>query len=144
MQAFRSTSHRVEPNVTPMVDVMLVLLIIFMVVAPGLMTGLLLTLPTAENLREHPDDPGDQTLGIDAEGHYYLNKRPIPRGELANALTAIYAARPNDRVLCVRADKKLSYSVVLDALDVARQNGALVAGMISEKPSQSNARRRTR
>jgi len=56
------------PNVTPMVDVMLVLLIIFMVVAPSLLDGFLAEPPTATNVRDHPNDSADVTLGIDATG----------------------------------------------------------------------------
>jgi len=66
------------PNVTPMVDVMLVLLIIFMVVAPALLAGFNADPPQAQNIKDHPeDDQTDQVLGIDKDGNYYLNKKPI-------------------------------------------------------------------
>ena len=66
-----------EINVTPMVDVMLVLLIIFMVVTPALMAGFQAEMPTGLNLISKPDDPERTTVGIDAEGAYYVNKKPV-------------------------------------------------------------------
>src|SRR4029078_491374 len=66
------------PNVTPMVDVMLVLLIIFMVVTPALLAGFQADPPQAQNIKDHPEDEqNDQVLGIDKDGHYYLNKKQI-------------------------------------------------------------------
>ena len=77
------------PNVTPMVDVMLVLLIIFMVVAPALLAGFNADPPQAQNIKDHPeDDKTDQVLGIDKDGNYYLNKKPIQAEDVAAALQA--------------------------------------------------------
>src|SRR5215468_2126584 len=88
------------PNVTPMIDVMLVLLIIFMVVAPALMAGFNATPPEGVNLKDHPEDEqSDQVLGIDRDGQYYLNKRPIRNEELAAKLKTIFEARTEDKIL---------------------------------------------
>jgi len=66
------------PNVTPMIDVMLVLLIIFMVVTPALLAGFQADPPQAQNIKDHPeDDQTDQVFGIDKDGFYYLNKKKI-------------------------------------------------------------------
>src|SRR5438034_7818406 len=82
------------PNVTPMIDVMLVLLIIFMVVAPALMAGFNATPPEGVNLKDHPEDEQtDQVLGIDRDGNYYLNKRPIRKEDLPTKIKAIFDAR---------------------------------------------------
>ena len=124
---------KAEPNVTPMIDVMLVLLIIFMIVAPSLLTGFPVTPPRATNLRAHPEDPGDRIIGVDRDGFYYLNKRPISREALPNALRALVAARDDDGVVYLKADRNLSYARVLDVLDVARSSGARVVGMIAEQ-----------
>ena len=137
-------SHRVEPDVTPMIDVLLVLLVAFMVVSPALIPCFSARLPETQNFRAHKERAADQTLGIDLDGTYYLNKRPIRNDALPGMLSAIFSSQSKDRVLYIKADRGLSYSKVLDALDIARQNGALVAGMISEKASQSNAGRRSR
>ena len=122
------------PNVTPMIDVMLVLLIIFMVVTPALLAGFNATPPQAVNLKDHPEDANlDQVLGLDRDGNYYLNKRPIRAQDVAPMLKQIYDARTEDKILYVKADKSLDYAKVLDALDIASHNGVRVVGMISEQ-----------
>jgi biopolymer transport protein TolR len=122
-----------EPNVTPMIDVMLVLLIIFMVVTPALLAGFNAVPPQGVNLKDHPEDEGDQVLGIDAAGIYYLNKRPVQKDDLPQLLKTIYEARTEDKILYVKAHKDIEYSKVIDALDVATKNGVRVVGMISEQ-----------
>src|SRR5918999_2568468 len=122
-----------EPNVTPMIDVMLVLLIIFMVVTPALLAGFNATPPQGVNLKDHPEVETDQVLGIDAAGTYYLNKKPIQSADLPEMLKSIYEARTEDKILYIKAHKDIEYSKVLDALDVASKNGVRVVGMISEQ-----------
>ena len=124
-----------EPNVTPMIDVMLVLLIIFMVVTPALLAGFNATPPQGVNLKDHPEVETDQVLGIDAQGTYYLNKRPIRKDDLPEMLKTIYEARTEDKILYVKAHKDIEYAKVIDALDVASKNGVRVVGMISEQKS---------
>jgi biopolymer transport protein TolR len=124
------------PNVTPMIDVMLVLLIIFMVVAPALMAGFNATPPEGVNLKDHPEDEQtDQVLGIDREGQYYLNKRQIKNDELPELLKKIFDARTEDKIMYLKADRTLDYSKVLDAIDIASKNGVRVVGMISDQRS---------
>jgi biopolymer transport protein ExbD len=123
------------PNVTPMVDVMLVLLIIFMVVAPALMAGFAAEPPQAINIKDHPEDErSDQVLGLDRDGNYYLNKKPIRTEDVPAALKQIYKDTPRDEyIMYLKADKSLDYSKVLDALDVAMNNGVRMVGMISDQ-----------
>ena len=124
------------PNVTPMIDVMLVLLIIFMVVAPALIAGFNATPPEGVNLKDHPEDENtDQVLGIDREGQYYLNKRQIKNEELPQKLKTIYEARTEDKILYLKADKTLDYAKVIDAMDIAMKNGVRMVGMISDQRS---------
>lgn len=122
------------PNVTPMIDVMLVLLIIFMVVTPALMAGFNATPPEGVNLKDHPEDEQtDQVLGIDREGQYYLNKREIKNVDLPQLLRKIFDARTEDKILYLKADKSLEYSKVLDAIEIASKNGVRMVGMISDQ-----------
>jgi biopolymer transport protein ExbD len=123
------------PNVTPMIDVMLVLLIIFMVVTPALLAGFQADPPQAQNIKDHPeDDQTDQVLGIDKDGNYYLNKKPIHKEDVAAALKHIYVDTPrDDKIMYLKADKNLDYSKVLDALDIAMHNGVTVTGLISDQ-----------
>ena len=123
------------PNVTPMVDVMLVLLIIFMVVTPALLAGFNADPPQAQNIKDHPEDEqNDQVLGIDKDGNYYLNKKQIAADQVGPALKHIYVDTPReDYILYLKADKNLDYSKVLDALDIAMHNGVKVTGLIGEQ-----------
>jgi biopolymer transport protein TolR len=121
-----------EPNVVPMIDVMLVLLIIFMVVLPALTAGFTANPPQGINLKSHPEEDTDQVLGIDKSGNYYINKRPVPLDSIGPILKEIYANR-DDYVLYVKADKDLPYSKVLDAMDIASKNGVRVVGAVSEQ-----------
>ena len=122
-----------SPNVTPMIDVMLVLLIIFMIVTPLINAGFQAQPPVGINLKSHPEDNEDQVLGIDAFGQYYLNKRMIKNETLADQLKKIFDARTSDKILYLKADKNLEYSKVLDAIDLAAHNGVRVVGAISDQ-----------
>src|SRR5665647_1108945 len=101
-----------SPNVTPMIDVMLVLLIIFMIVTPLINAGFQAEPPIGINLKSHPEENEDQVLGIDAGGQYYLNKKPIKNETLAAQLKTIFDTRTSDKILYVKADKNLDYSKV--------------------------------
>jgi len=133
MSSGGSGGVKAEPNVTPMIDVMLVLLIIFMIVTPLINAGFPAQAPTGINLKSHPEDPEDQVLGIDRDGQYYLNKRAIKNETLAEQLKAIFDARTTDKILYLKADKDLQYSKVLDAIDIAAHNGVRVVGAISDQ-----------
>jgi biopolymer transport protein TolR len=124
---------KAEPNVTPMIDVMLVLLIIFMLVVPAISAGFQAVPPTGVNLKPHPEEERDQVLGIDANGQYFLNKRPIPNADLPGQLKTIYENRTEDKLLYIKAHKDLEYSKILDAFDVASHNGVAVTAMITDQ-----------
>ena len=123
------------PNVTPMIDVMLVLLIIFMVVTPALLAGFNATPPDAQNIKDHPEDSNtDQVLGLDVDGNYYFNKKPIKYDDIGPTLNAVYNAPDReDHVLYIKADKNLDYGKVLDVMDIAAKNGVAVVAMIGDQ-----------
>ena len=124
---------KAEPNVTPMIDVMLVLLIIFMVVTPALLAGFNAQPPQGQNLKDHPEDEqNDQVLGIDKDGNYYLNKKPISKTAIEAEIKRIYTNR-DDHVMYLKADKDLPYEKVVDATDMAAKNGVTVVAMISDQ-----------
>ena len=128
-----------EINVTPMIDVMLVLLIIFMVVTPALAGA---SLPQARHAEyqkgEHP------TLIIDAKGQMSLEVGPktdrVSERELKARLVNVYAARPNDHVLYLKADRNLRYTRVLTALEAARAAGVTRLAAVTEKPRRDRRR----
>jgi biopolymer transport protein ExbD len=128
-------SVKAEPNVTPMIDVMLVLLIIFMLVVPAINAGFNAQPPQGQNLKPHPEEDTDQVLGIDAEGKYYLNKKPIKNEDLETLLRQIYDVRTEDKILYLKAHNQLKYEKVIDALDIAAKSGVRVTGMITDQIS---------
>jgi biopolymer transport protein TolR len=123
------------PNVTPMIDVMLVLLIIFMVIIPQLLAGFTADPPRAVNLKEHPEDAdNDHVLGLDVSGNYYLDKKLYKQEDIAPLLNNIYGAPGReDFVLYIRADKNLKYDKVLTAMDIAAHNKVHAVGLVGEQ-----------
>lgn len=122
-----------EINVTPFVDVMLVLLIIFMVTAPMMQQGIDVDLPetTTQALRIR-DEP--LVLSVTAKGKYFLGKREIAPEELTAKLEAIFEGRDSKEIF-LRADENVAYRHVVLALASARQAGATKLGMVTEPES---------
>jgi biopolymer transport protein TolR len=127
-----SSAVKADINVTPMIDVMLVLLIIFMIVTPLIAAGFKATLPKGKNLDPRPEGDNEVVLGIDEYGRYFLNQRPIAAGALEDQLRSIYAARTEDKILYFKADNKLKYSKIQDAVETARRSGVRVMAAITE------------
>jgi biopolymer transport protein TolR len=123
---------KADINVTPMIDVMLVLLIIFMIVTPLIAAGFKATLPKGKNLDPRPEGENEVILGIDQAGHYFLNGRPLPDGTLEDQLRGIFAARTEDKILYFKADNQLKYAKVQEAVETARRAGVRVMAAITE------------
>jgi biopolymer transport protein TolR len=119
-----------EINVTPFVDVMLVLLIIFMVTAPLMQQGIDVDLPdtTTQQLRIQ-DEP--LVLTIDKKGTYHLGRREIAAADLQGKLEAIFEGRDSKEIF-LRADENVAYGFVVKALAAAREAGATRLGMVTE------------
>jgi biopolymer transport protein TolR len=125
-------SVKADINVTPMIDVMLVLLIIFMIVTPLIAAGFKATLPKGKNLDPRPEGENEVILGIDQAGHYFLNGRPLPEGTLEDQLRGIFAARTEDKILYFKADNGLKYGKIQEAVETARRSGVRVMAAITE------------
>jgi len=119
-----------EINVTPFVDVMLVLLVIFMVTAPMMQQGVDVDLPetTTQPLRVE-DEP--LILSVKAEGEYYLGRVQVPAEELEEKLVAIFEGRDSKEIF-LRADAEAPYRLVVQGLAAARRAGATKLGMVTE------------
>jgi biopolymer transport protein TolR len=122
-----------EINVTPFVDVMLVLLIIFMVTAPMMQQGVDVDLPdtTTQPLRMD-DEP--LILSVQKNGKYFLGRTEVPLAELEPKLAAIFEGRDSKEIF-LRADDAAPYGVVVKALAAARGAGATKLGMVTEPES---------
>ena len=140
-----------EPNVVPMIDIMLVLLIIFMIVTPVITAGFQAQMPQGKNITGRETQDGDVTLGVDEKGHYFLDPGNgtispvcgikavgcVERDMLLEDLTKVYASRASDKILYFKADQNLEYSKVEGAIQIARKAGVRVmAAVTEEKRSQ--------
>ncbi len=119
-----------EINVTPFVDVMLVLLIIFMVTAPLMQQGLDVNLPetTTQPLRVR-DDP--LILSVQKDGKFFLGRKETPLEELRERLEAVFEAR-GSKALFLRADRDAPYGIVVKAMAAAREAGSTELGIVTE------------
>ena len=128
---------KADINVTPLIDVMLVLLIIFMIVTPIIAAGFQATLPRSENPENRPEGPDEIRLGIDRDGKFYLDigdgPRQIADADLPGRLQALYAMRMKDKILFLKADQNIEFARVQLALELARQAGVRVVGAITEQ-----------
>jgi biopolymer transport protein ExbD len=117
-----------EINVTPMIDVLLVLLIIFMMVIPMSRKAIDLQLPdpTPDNTPQGPP-PSQIVLEVLPGNVFKVNSQPIPRAELQKRLKEIYDPRP-DKIIFIKGDPTVKYSDVIFAMDVARGAGVKVIG----------------
>jgi biopolymer transport protein TolR len=119
-----------EINVTPMIDVLLVLLVIFMVLQQGLTRGVSVQVPPPET--EHrvgPQRTADIVLAVEPGGRYWLNNLAIASGRLRETLAEVYAERPR-KVLFVKGSEALTYGEVVAAVDAARSAGVVVVGLV--------------
>ena len=120
-----------EINVTPFVDVMLVLLIIFMVTAPLMQQGIDVDLPetTTQPIRVK-NDP--LILSVKSDGKFFLGRKEVPEAELVTKLEAVFDARGSYDVF-LRADKKAPYGVVVKAMAAASKAGSKQLGIVTEQ-----------
>ena len=135
-----SSLPRADINVTPMIDVMLVLLIIFMLVVPTI--AMVVALPLATNPVSRPEEVGDITLFIDRNGAYALEinggSRPartagtLTAAQLSEQLSSLYQTRTRDRILFLKADTTLSFDVIEHAIGIARSAGVRVLATVAE------------
>jgi biopolymer transport protein ExbD len=119
-----------EPNVTPMIDVLLVLLIIFMMVIPMSRKAIDTMLPDPNPVQQPPNStPPDQiVLEVLPNGQFALNKNPIQKDALFNRLKDTYNGRP-DKIIFIKGDTAVQYKDVIFAMDQARGAGVLVIGV---------------
>ena len=121
-----------EINVTPLVDVMLVLLIIFMVIAPMLQQGVSLRLPTAANTVDKPESQDQTVISIAANKEVYLNAKPIREVDLAQKVTDILDGK-TEKIVLIKADEEVEYGAVMGVMDQLRQAAIEDVGLITEK-----------
>jgi len=122
---------RAEINITPLVDVVLVLLVIFMVVTPLLKPEVPIELPVADTSQPATSD-APLTLTMTADGTLFLNHEPMPSDALVPQLSAIYVGRA-DKTIFIEADHTLAYGRVVELMDGCRSAGVTSIGVITKK-----------
>jgi biopolymer transport protein TolR len=125
-------------NVTPLVDVMLVLLIIMMIIAPMLQKGVDVKLPTASNTVDKPEVQEQTVVAVDASGRLFLNTLEVPDAELAKRVTDALEAK-KAKIVLIKADEDAPYGRVMAAMDALRKAQVEDMGLVTErkvKPGQ--------
>jgi len=119
-------------NVTPLVDVMLVLLIIMMIVAPLLQQGVPVTLPRALNTAEKPETEGQTVVAITADKRYFINALQVEPTQLQRRINDVLETK-KEKVVIIKADEEVEYGAVMAAMDGLRQAGIEDIGLITER-----------
>ncbi len=130
-----SDGLRAEINVTPLVDVVLVLLVILLLVTPLLKEELPVELPVAAHARE-AETTATPTLTIAADGSVAFEGAPLPSDDLTARLAAIYAAR-DDKTIMLAAARSLAYARVVEVMDACRAAGIERIGVVTASGAQS-------
>jgi|SRR5436190_9066597 len=118
-------------NVTPLCDVMLVLLIIMMIVAPLLQQGVAVTLPKAGNTVDKPETQGQTVVALSRDKTLYLNAKPITEAELATKITELLENQ-KEKIVLIKADEEVEYGAVMATMDQLRQAGIEDIGLITD------------
>jgi biopolymer transport protein TolR len=126
-------------NVTPLADVMIVLLIIFMVVTPLLQKGVDVTLPAASNTKERKDEAKTITVAITKDLRTFLNGvvLPNPADLTAQVKSRLDELPEGNKVVYLKADSQLPYSEVMKVMDQCREAGVEEVALIAERKAQS-------
>ncbi|MBV8547669.1 MAG: biopolymer transporter ExbD [Acidobacteria bacterium] len=128
---FTAASLTSDINVTPLVDVCLVLLIIFMVVTPMLQKGVPVNLPVTEEPEKTPDTDKQLQISVKSDGTVYLGSLPVLKEQMQSELQKIHDRTP-DREIAVKGDKLSKYGAVLEALKACREVGFNNVGLIAQ------------
>jgi biopolymer transport protein ExbD len=118
-------------NVTPLVDVMLVLLIIMMLIAPMLQQGVQLELPEANNTVDKPEVSEQTIVAVARDKTMYVNAKPILEEDMAERVKEILEER-TEKIVLIKADEEVEYGAVMAAMDQLRKAGVEDIGLITD------------
>jgi biopolymer transport protein ExbD len=125
-------------NVTPLVDVMLVLLIIMMLVAPMLQKGVDVKLPLAGNTVDKPDTQEQTVVAIDSANRFWVNGVQVAKSDFADRVKSILEEK-SDKVVLIKGDQDASYSAIMEAMDYLHEANIEDIGLITEPKKDPNA-----
>src|SRR5258705_1452079 len=128
-------SLKADINVTPLVDVMLVLLIIMMLIAPLLQQGVAVTMPEAANTGEKPDTQDQTVVAIDSRGAFYVQSLPVAPDDLIPRIQRVLEDK-KEKIVYLKGDKDAKYSAIMDAMDAFRKAQIENIALITEKKNK--------
>jgi biopolymer transport protein TolR len=131
-------SLKADINVTPLVDVMLVLLIIMMLVAPLLQKGVDVKLPEAGNALDKPDNQEQTVVAIDSANRFWVNGMQVSKGDFTGRVKAILEDK-SDKVVLIKGDQDASYAAIMEAMDYLHEAQIEDIGLITEPKRNPNA-----
>jgi biopolymer transport protein ExbD len=132
-------SLKADINVTPLVDVMLVLLIIMMLIAPLLREGVRLTLPEANNTGEKPDTQDQTVVAIDSRNKYYVNFIPVTADDLVPRVQRALEDK-KEKLVYVKGDKDAKYSAIMNAMDALHKAQIENIALITERKADQSGK----
>ncbi len=128
----KSSAMNSEINITPLADVMLVLLIIVMLIAPLLQKGVDVVLPEAANTSEKPENDAQTVLAVTADGRFYVESTQVTEQDLLREVQAVLD-RKFEKIVLIKADQDAQYSSVMSVLDRLQRAGIEDIGLITER-----------
>ena len=128
----KSGGLNAEINITPLADVMLVLLIIVMLIAPLLQKGVDVVLPEASNTSEKADNDAQTVLAVTADGRFYVDQVQVPESDLVSEVQSVLE-RKFEKIVLIKADQDAQYSNVMSILDGLQRAGIEDIGLITER-----------
>ena len=134
MNVGSSGGVKADINVTPLVDVMLVLLIIMMIIAPLLQKGVDVRLPIAVNSASKPETQDQTVLGIKADKTVWINGVEVRKEDLRTRLEAVLETK-KEKLILIKADEDAPYSAIMEAMDTLRASGIEDVGLITDSKS---------
>lgn len=129
---------RSDINVTPLVDVVLVLLIIFMVVTPMLQKGMPVELPITKNPDKKPDSESQVIISVKSDATIYIEQNWVPKTELVSQLKEMHERNPSREIL-IKGDARLMYKDIKKVMDMINEAGFENVGLITEKVEEHGA-----
>src|SRR5437764_13793447 len=132
-------SLKADINVTPLVDVMLVLLIIMMLIAPLLQQGVAVVMPEAANTGEKPDTQDQTVVAVDSRGQFYVNAIPVKEDDLIPRVQRVLEDK-KEKIVYLKGDKDAKYAAIMDAMDAFRNAQIENIALITERKQQEGGK----
>ena len=125
-------SLKADINVTPLVDVMLVLLIIMMLIAPMLQQGVSVKLPQAANTADKPETQDQTVVAVTSDKRLYLNGVPVQESDLRNQIQTLMETK-KEKIVLIKGDEDAPYSSIMNAMDRLREANIENVGLVTER-----------